>query len=372
MLPFFYMQIKEILGDIMGLPINSGLDLKETFPKGTRNLISDVSGIRVGHVTLNTETCRSGVTAILPHEGNLFRDKVMANASVLNGFGKSIGILQVQELGAIETPILMTNTMSIGTAYNALCKYMLERNTDIGRLTGTVNCLVTECNDGLLNDIRGMHLKEQHVYEALQRASEEFEEGAVGGGTGMCCLGLKGGIGSSSRVLSLDGNMYTIGAIVMANFGVAGNLTIGGRHIRKTVPDKSQTMQTDMHISTVMDGTRDQGSIIMVIGTDLPLSERQLGRICKRSAIALGRTGSFMGNGSGDIAIAFSTVNRICHYPKRRIGSYQSVLDDAMDDVFLASVEAVEESIISALYHAETTTGVYGNIRWGLRDVLGI
>ena len=182
----------------MGLPENCGLDLRTKWPKGPKNLITDVAGVSVGHCTLQDGDINTGVTAVLPHGGNIFREKVMAGSCIINGFGKSIGLIQLQELGSIETPIIMTNTLSVGTAFTALTRYMLEQNPDIGRTTGTVNCLVTECNDGDLNDIRGLHIKEENVLAAIDAANSDFEEGAVGGGTGMCCLGLKGGIGSAS------------------------------------------------------------------------------------------------------------------------------------------------------------------------------
>ena len=185
----------------MGIHHVKSLDLHAKWPCGEKDLITDVPGVLVGHTTLTdpAKDIQTGVTAVLPHGGNLFRDKVMATCAVINGFGKSIGLLQVQELGTIETPIILTNTMSIGTAYTALCKYMLEQNPDIGVTTGTVNCLVTECNDSSLNDIRGMHVQESDVRNAIETAAQDFAEGCVGGGNGMRCLGLKGGIGSASR-----------------------------------------------------------------------------------------------------------------------------------------------------------------------------
>ena len=211
----------------MGLNKESGLKIGRGTP-GPRNLITDVPGVTVGHVTIRDGAdVNTGVTAILPHQGNIFQDKVMAASAVINGFGKSMGLVQVEELGTIETPIIMTNTLSIGTAATGLIKYMLQQNEDIGVKTGTVNPLVCECNDGRLNDIRGLHVKEEHVFEAIANCSEDFEEGVVGSGTGMCCLGLKGGIGSASRIVPVDGKDYTVGALVMSNFGGAGNLISG-------------------------------------------------------------------------------------------------------------------------------------------------
>ena len=187
----------------MGLPDNSGLNLFKKYKKGKNNLITDVEGVKVSHVTLKNDNVNTGVTVVFPHEGNIFQDKVMAASAVLNGFGKSVGLLQIEELGTIETPIVMTNTLSVGTATTALVKYMLKQNEDIGVTTGTVNYLVTECNDGRLNDIRGLHVTEEDVLNALNSPSEYFEEGAVGSGTGMCCLGFKGGIGSASRLVDV-------------------------------------------------------------------------------------------------------------------------------------------------------------------------
>ena len=241
----------------MGLPNNHGLPVVFKRQHGAKNLITDVKGVRVGHFsTINDGDIHTGVTAVLPHGGNLFKDKVMAAVSVINGFGKSIGLIQIEELGTIETPIMLTNTLSTGTVSEALTRVMLEQNQDIGIETGTVNCVVTECNDGALNDIRGMYVKEKHVREALANASENFAEGSVGAGTGMICLGLKGGIGSASRMLQIDGQSYTIGALVMSNFGAAGNLVIGGRHY-----DTGKYMPA---------GSLDRGSIIIILGTDYP------------------------------------------------------------------------------------------------------
>ncbi|MCI8680685.1 MAG: P1 family peptidase [Oscillospiraceae bacterium] len=343
----------------MGIPRIEPLELHATLPSGPRNLITDVAGVRVGHATVQQGEVNTGVTAVLPHPGNLFLDKVMASAAVINGFGKSAGILQVQELGTIETPILLTNTLSVGTAFTGLCRYVLEQNAGAGVYTGSVNCLVTECNDGRLNDIQGLHVREEHVLQAISAAGETFEEGAVGGGTGMCCLGLKGGIGSASRVVELDGTACTVGALVMANFGRAGDLMIGGRHIdTRSAGDRL--------------AVKDDGSIIMLLATDVPLSERQLGRVARRTAVALGRTGSYCGNGSGDIAIAFTTANRVPHRGGAAVEAYRMVRDDRIDPVFLAAVEAVEEAIISALYHARTLTGFQGRTSVGLRDFLGL
>ncbi|XCP83965.1 P1 family peptidase [Roseburia hominis] len=356
----------------MGLPEGNQFQLYAKYSSGRRNLITDVPGVRVGNVTINEGDIHTGVTAVLPHEGNLFREKVMAGVSVINGFGKSMGLIQVEELGTIETPIILTNTLSAGTACEALTRYMLEQNEEIGVTTGTVNCVITECNDGHLNDIRGMHIKEEHVREALARAEAEFEEGSVGGGTGMVCLGLKGGIGSASKVIQADGTSYTVGALVMSNFGAAGNLVIGGTHYdtRRYRQECSKEKTQSIDGGKCGADAKDKGSIIMIIATDLPLSERQLKRVARRSMIALGRTGSYSGNGSGDIAIAFSTANKLMHYSDRDIIDLKMFYDEKIDMVFEAAVEAVEEAIVSSLYHADSMTGIRGNYVMGLREFI--
>ena len=339
----------------MGLPDDCKVNLRAKFPKGKKNLITDVSGVKVGHVTLKDEdkNIHTGVTAILPHGGSLFQQKVMAGTCVINGFGKSAGLLQIDELGTVETPILMTNTLSVGTALNALSKYMLEHNQDIGVSTGTVNCVVTECNDGELNDIRGVHVKEQHILQALAVAGENFAEGDVGAGTGMCCMGLKGGIGSASRVISCNDKDYTIGALLLSNFGIGGNLRIDGKLIETELEKKPE-----------------KGSVIVVIGTDLPLSDRQLKRVAKRAVVGLARVGSFLGNGSGDIAIAFSNGNIIPHYSEEDILETKMLHDNAMDKIFEGTAEAVEEAVISSLYHAGTVKGIRGKVIRGLSEYL--
>lgn len=341
----------------MGLEKTSGLTIGRGTP-GPRNLITDVPGVTVGHATIQDGgSINTGVTAVLPHGGNLFRDKVLAASVVINGFGKTIGLVQVEELGTIETPILLTNTLSVGTAATALIKYMLAQNTDIGRTTGTVNPLVCECNDGFLNDIQGFHVKEEHIFQAIAAAQTDFAEGAVGAGTGMCCLGFKGGIGSASRVVLLNGCRYTVGALVLSNFGGPGRLMIDGRQTGREIQNRPAAEQ-------------DKGSIIMLIAVDIPLSERQLKRICRRAGAGLARTGSYYGNGSGDIAIAFTTANRVPHDSPKALLDMKMLSDDHIDPVLDLTAEAVEEAIISSLWHAATTTGRDGHIRRSLREFL--
>lgn len=342
----------------MGLPQDCYINLPSKFKKGKRNLITDVKGVRVGQVTLedSSKTINTGVTAIIPNEGNLFKNKIVGATSVINGFGKSVGLVQIDELGTIESPIIMTNTFSVGTALNATIKYMLKDNEDIGIDTGTINCVVTECNDGRINNIREMAVTEDDVLEALNTSTDEFDEGDVGSGTGMVCMEMKGGIGSASRIVTCDGNDYTIGAIVMTNFGMAGNLRINGKKVEDVREDIKQE--------------KEQGSCILIIGTDLPMSSRQLRRVAKRATVSLSRTGSFLGNGSGDIAVAFSNGNTIPHYSDKQLFDVTIFNDDKIDDIFEATAEVVEESIISSLYHAKTRKGLNDKVFESLNDII--
>ncbi|MGB6409079.1 MAG: P1 family peptidase, partial [Planococcus donghaensis] len=270
---------------------------------GKLNAITDVAGVTVGQVTLSRGNMQTGVTVIKPHQGDLFHEKLIASSHVINGFGKTMGTIQLAELGVLETPIVLTNTLNVGTAANAVIEYMLEKNEDIGRTTGTVNPVVGECNDMFLNDVRGRFVKEEHVRRALDETSEEFEEGAVGAGRGMLCYSLKGGIGSASRMVELTNGNYTVGVLVLSNFGMLSDLTVGGNPIGKKL--KKQILQSLKE--------QDKGSVMVVVATDLPVSERQLNRILKRSVTGLSRTGSIITNGSGEIVLGFSTANKIPH-----------------------------------------------------------
>lgn len=334
-----------------------GTDMKIGLAKkGKRNLISDIKGVTVGHVTIKGENINTGVTAIRPHGGNMFTEKVLGAVHVINGYGKSTGLIQVEELGTIETPIILTNTLSVGTAATGLIRYMMEDNPDIGGKDGTVNPLVFECNDGGLSDIRGMHITESHVYEALANTTEEFEEGAVGAGTGMSCFGFKGGIGSASRVTKLDDEEYTVGVLVLTNFGSIEHLRINGKAV-------GAELREALRIKT----EADKGSVIVVIATDAPLNERQLKRLCKRAAAGLARVGSYYGNGSGDIAVAFSTAQTLPHNSKRDVLECKRLFDNSMDKLFPLVVEAVEEAVLSSMLHAETTVGK-GKTRYSLKE----
>lgn len=326
-------------------------------PTGERNAISDVAGVRVGHVTLDDGPVKTGVTAVLAHPGNIFKDKVLAGVSVMNGFGKTTGLIQVEELGTIETPIVLTNTFSVGVAYDALVKYMLETNDDIGLTTGTVNPVVAECNDGYLNDIRGGHVRPEHIRQAIAAAAADFAEGAVGAGTGMSCYELKGGIGSASRIIALEEEKYAVGALVLANFGLKRDLTVNGFALGAEIVRGEAAEE-------------EKGSIIVLLATDIPLSEKQLSRLARRASTGLARTGSYFGNGSGDVYIAFSTANRVAHYQPRPVTALGRLDDSRISLAFRAAGEAVEEAILNAMIAAGPTTGRDGNRRASLREYM--
>lgn len=237
---------------------------------GERNQITDVPGVKVGHQTRMEGKARTGVTVILPHEGNLFKQKLLAASHVINGFGKTTGLIQVDEMGTLETPIALTNTFAVGRVYDALVDYSLERNPEIGRTTGTVNPVVGECNDMHVNDIRNRSVTKEDVLQALQEAESSFDEGSVGAGTGMLCYSMKGGIGSASRKIDLNHGSYTLGVLTLTNFGTLSDLRVDGKAVGREL---SQAVQ---------DQEKDRGSVMVICATDLPVSERQLKRILKR------------------------------------------------------------------------------------------
>ncbi|GAC1519951.1 MAG: P1 family peptidase [Collimonas sp.] len=327
-------------------------------PAGPLNAISDVTGVTVGHATLAQGALQTGVTVIRPHQGDPFRDKVPAAATVFNGFGKSIGLVQVQELGLLETPIALTNTLSVGSVATAQIIAAIQANPEIGRGDPTVNPLVFECNDGYLNDIQAMAISAAHYQQALAAAAPAFAQGAVGAGRGMSCFDLKGGIGSASRYATIGDMQYCVGALVLANFGKLAALTLAGRHIGAELL-RLQQADTDVP---------EMGSIIMIIATDAPLDARQLGRLATRCGIGLGRTGSIYGHGSGDLALAFSTAQTVSYRPDTAIRQSSSLHDTLLDPLFEAVVDSTEQAIVNALFAAETVTGRDGHRRQSLRE----
>lgn len=330
------------------------------FTTGSNNSITDVKGVKVGHTTLDDGVIKTGVTAILPHEGNIFKDKLIAACHVINGFGKSTGLIQIEELGTIETPIILTNTLSVGIAHETLVRYMLAQNDDIGSTTGTVNPVICECNDGVINDIRGLHIKQEHIYEAIEKCNIEFAEGNIGAGTGMVCYGLKGGIGSSSRIVELENTQYTIGVLVLSNFGSLEDFVLNGDHIGPKLVEKTKEIDT----------TEDKGSIIVILATDIPLSSRQLKRIIKRVYPGISRTGSYTGNGSGEVVIGFSTANIIKHYEENDVIDIRVINENKINKIFKATVEATEEAILNSLICSTSSIDRDGKQVYSLKDLI--
>ncbi len=334
-------------------------------PPGDTNSIIDISGVGVGHATIADGEVQSGVTALLPHRGNLFREKVPAAVHVINGFGKSAGLMQIAELGSIETPILLTNTFGVGTASQALIRMMLRDNPEIGRTTGSVNPVVCECFDGYLNDIRSFPVKEEHCFEALRRAAEDAgppEEGAVGAGRGMSCYELKGGIGTSSRRLCCGAASYTLASLVLTNFGKLEELVVCGRMLGREISGSG--------VLSPGGGQDHGGSVIVILATDAPLLPRQLGRLARRAVAGLSRTGSIIAGGSGELVIAFSTARRIEHFPSRDVHS-MSMLDETLLDVlFAGAVESVEESVLNSLAAAVSVRGMDDHVRHSLAELM--
>lgn len=339
-------------------------------PTGAANTIADVPGVAVGHTTLSDGAVQTGVTAIRLHPGHPFREKLPAAFHVLNGFGKSIGLVQVEELGTVETPIVLTNTLSVGTAATALVRHMLETTPEIGATTGTVNPVVMECNDGSwLNDIRGLHVTEDHVRSALKAAAPTFAQGVaegsalaqgnVGAGTGMSCYGLAGGIGSASRIVRVSRQDYTLGVLTLCNMGRLPDLRVDGRPVGAAIAERIAAENAEP----------EKGSIIVLIATDAPLDTRQLRRVATRAGAGIVRTGSHLGSGSGDIALAVSTAEPIPHAPKNtKVMTRRLLHEDAIDRFFRATIEATEEAILNALLAAEPRTGHEGRSRRALGE----
>lgn len=332
---------------------------------GPQNAITDVPGVLVGHTTLiRFDSIRTGVTAILPYAGNIFQQKVPAGIFTGNGFGKIAGSTQLTELGTLETPIILTNTLNVSTAMDAVIEYTLSQagNENVQ----SVNAVVGETNDGRLNDIRGRHVKKEDVLNAIRVAKTgKVEEGSVGAGTGTVCFGFKGGIGTASRKLPASLGGYTVGVIVQSNFG--GVLQIDGVPIGEAL-DKYY-LQEQLKV-------KEDGSCMIVVATDAPLDSRNLSRLAKRAFMGLAKTGGIAHHGSGDYIIAFSTDRslRVEHQPKQPLQHITLLHDDSVSPLFLAAIEATEEAIINSLFMSGDMNGRNGSKVKGLpvKDVLQI
>ncbi len=322
--------------------------------RGPRNAITDVPSVRVGHCTVDNAQHKTGVTVVMPCQDDIFRNKMVAAYHVLNGFGKTAGLMQIGELGTLETPIALTNTLNVGLVYDAMVEYMCRRAEAAGYAVRSVNPVVCECNDASLNDIRHRAVGEKEVFAAIESASADFAQGDVGAGKGMTCHGLKGGIGSSSRIVQIGEERFTIGVLVLANHGSLRDLTIEGCRV-------GQDIQARIHA----DGP-DEGSCIMVTATDLPVTSRQLGRIIRRCSVGLARLGSYIGHGSGEVMVGFSTANRIP--AEGGCLTLRCLHESRMDDAFRAVAEATEEAVLRALLEARAVTGFGGKRRQSLSE----
>jgi len=327
-------------------------------PRGARNTITDVPGVTVGHTTIAEGDYNTGVTVIMPCTDNPFANKLTAACHVLNGFGKTAGLMQIEELGTLETPIALTNTLNVGLVHNAMVGYMIDRCKQDGLPLRSVNPVVCECNDASLNDICGRAVRTEHVRTAILTASSDFALGAFGAGRGMTCHGLKGGIGSASRLIELAGQTYTLGVLVLTNHGRLNDLMIQGRNIGKEIQKQ------------MAESLPDKGSCIVIMATDLPLSDRQIHRVIRRAGVALARLGSYTGHGSGEVFLGFTTANRIPHSPAASLVPMTVIHEDCIDLAFRAMAEATEEAVLDSMLMAETVIASNGTTRRSLADFL--
>ena len=319
-----------------------------SLPHGKRNLISDVPGVRVGHCTVDTENCHTGVTVVLPPCPNPFLAKLTAASCVFNGFGKTLGLVQVDELGTLETPIALTNTLNVGRVHDALVSYMVKLCARDGISLTSVNPVVCECNDSRMSAIAARPIGEKEVFSAIASADADFAQGAVGAGRGTVCYGMKGGVGSSSRRVEIGGETFTLGVLVQSNYGASA----------------------DFRAACLPEGLAesDQGSIILIVATDLPLSARQLKRVLRRASVGMARLGSYIGHGSGEIAVGFTTA------PREERGeaflSQRVLREEWMNLPFRAVGECAEEAILQSMWHADADFALDGRRIPSLREYL--
>lgn len=337
-----------------------GLSIGE-FEPGRLNSITDVPGVRVGHSTLiegsgrrkpGNGPVRTGVTMIMPNE-DIYNKKLVSGGFILSGAGEVAGFTQVSEWGLIETPIALTNTLSVGRVSDSVIKWMAQKYPEIRDLQEVIIPVVGECDDSFLNDAVGLHIKPQHVFSAMDNAQSEIvEEGAVGAGTGMICCDFKAGIGTSSRIVPLGGQNYTMGVLVLSNFGVMEHLRMDGYPIGKVLA-RVQGIYNRR--------TASYGSIIVVVGTDMPLTAIQMNRLCRRAALGIGRVGSYGAHSSGEIIIGFSTANIIPRQPVEPRVQFSMILDSFLDVAYKSVIETTEEAILNSLTAAVDMEGAGGN-----------
>lgn len=292
-------------------------------------------------------------------EENIYKNKLIAGSYVLNGYGKTMGLVQIDELGSLESIIAFTNTLNVGVVHDALVEHMISESQKDGIYVKTINPIVCECNDSYLSNIQNRVVEKEHVFKAIEDAKVDFEEGDIGAGKGMSCHHLKGGIGSASRIIKIDGQDFTVGVLVLSNHGRLEDLTINGENIGRKISKELDTS-----------AEADKGSIISIIATDIPLSSRQLKRICKRAGVGLARLGSYIGHYSGEIMIAFSTANILREQNENSILDIQILREDKIDSIFRAVAECEEEAVLNSMITSSKVIGYEGNTRETLRDYI--
>lgn len=321
---------------------------------GIKNSIADVPGVTVGHCTVDNDRHKTGVTVVMPCQDDCFKSKLVAACHVLNGFGKTAGLIQIQELGTLETPIALTNTLNVGLVHDAMVEYICRQAEEQGYAIRSVNPVVCECNDASLNDIRHRAIGQEQVFAAIDNACVDFAQGDVGAGKGMTCHDLKGGIGSSSRIIEIGNQRFTLGILALTNHGSLKDLTIQGQNIGMDIERQ------------IREDTPDEGSCILILATDLPVTSRQLGRIIRRCGVGLARLGSYTGHGSGEVFIGFSTANRIP--PDAAFLELKCIHESHIDKAFRAAAEATEEAVLQSMLHAGTVTGYSDKVRRSLSE----
>lgn len=329
---------------------------KSYLTTGKFNRITDVAGIRVGHATVDRDLVHTGLTVILP-PGDVYQNPLIAACHVQNGFGKTAGLMQIEELGSLETPIVLTNTLNVGKICDALIGHVLDQEAEKGIEVTSLNPVVGECNDSQINRIALRALDRKELEEAFASASAEFEEGSVGAGRGTICYGLKGGIGTASRQVAFNDKTYTFGILVQSNFGRTENFRFGDRWIGPQLKKAIKKASAD-----------DRGSIMMIVATDCPLSARQLKRVVRRVPNGLARTGSYTGNGSGEVVIGFSTANRL---NRSKDSMTMTVYPDSMlEKVFMAVTDMCQEAVYNSMLNAVSCLKLDGSRCLSLRDLL--
>ena len=331
---------------------------------GPKNKITDVPGVLVGHKTVRNGDNKTGVTVIVPGPGNVFERKFIAAGYVHNGFGKTCGLVQVEELGTLETPIALTNTLNVGLAADALVEYTIRQCEKDQVEVTSVSPVVGECNDCRINRIQHRAVSMEDVMEAFSGAGEDFEEGDVGAGTGTVCYGLKGGIGSASRVMRIGGVNYTLGVLVQSNFGATEDLVIDGIRAGQRILEEKERRRK------MATAEQDQGSIMTIIATDLPVSDRQLKRIIRRAGVGIARTGAYTGHGSGEVMIGFTTAGRLQGKDSPEIMTSTCIREDLINVAFKAAAEAVNEAILNSMTAAGRTGGLAGEVYYSLSEFL--